>query len=120
MNPKSILEEITKLGEIAKYSQQEIRNNTARLKNLRDYKNTIDYAFEKGKEQGIEKGKAEGKAEVKAEGGVDGKAEGRAEGKAEGLVVGMLKTAKLMKEAGEQIEKIIIYTGLSREEIDKL
>ena len=92
MNPKSILEEITKLGEIAKYTQEEIRNNAARLKNLRDYKNTIDYAFEKGIAEGIARAKAEEK----------------------------VKIAKLMKAGGEEIENIMSWTGLAKHEIETL
>ena len=104
MNPKSILEEITKLGEIAKYNQQEIRNNAARLKNLRDYKNTIDYAFEKGKEQGIAKGMAEAKAEALAN----------------GKIRSIIEIAKLMEAGGEEIENIMSWTGLAKHEIESL
>jgi predicted transposase/invertase (TIGR01784 family) len=53
-----------------------------------------------------------------------GKAEGRAEGKAEGKTEGLKKAkvnfARLMLSEGEAIAKIIKYTGLSREEIEKL
>ena len=71
-------------AEIAKYTKQERNDYDDSLKIYRDYKNTIDTAFD------------------------------------EGIIKGIAKTAKIMKIAGEQIEKIIIYTGLSREEIDKL
>ena len=47
------------------------------------------------------------------------KEEGRAEGRAEGLEEQKLATARLMLEDGEPIEKIIRYTGLTRDQIEK-
>ncbi len=59
-----------------------------------------------------QKGKAEGRAE--------GRAEGLAEGKAEGLAEAKVNLAKLMLSEGQDIVKIAKYTGLPREEIEKL
>jgi predicted transposase/invertase (TIGR01784 family) len=42
------------------------------------------------------------------------------EGKTEGLVEGKVETAKKMKEANEPIEKIVKFTDLPIEEIEKL
>ena len=42
------------------------------------------------------------------------------EGKTEGKTEGKIETAKMMKAEGEPIEKIIRYTGLSEDEINKL
>jgi predicted transposase/invertase (TIGR01784 family) len=42
------------------------------------------------------------------------------DGKLEGKVEGKIETAKLMKAEGESIEKIIRFTGLSKEIIDRL
>ena len=42
------------------------------------------------------------------------------EGKIEGKIEGMLDMAKMMKAEGEPLEKIIRYTGLSEEEINRL
>lgn len=50
----------------------------------------------------------------------EGYAEGYAEGWAEGLKQGKAEAAKAMKLAGLDIEQIIRFTGLSREEIIKL
>ena len=41
-------------------------------------------------------------------------------GFAKGETSGMLKIAKTMKAAGETIEKIAMYSGLSKKEIEKL
>jgi predicted transposase/invertase (TIGR01784 family) len=46
--------------------------------------------------------------------------EGKIEGKIEGKLEGKLEMARFMKAAGEPIEKIIRYTGLTREEIERI
>ncbi len=48
------------------------------------------------------------------------KAEGKIEGKAEGETEEKHKIAKMMKENGEPEDKIIAYTGLSKEDLDAL
>jgi predicted transposase/invertase (TIGR01784 family) len=42
------------------------------------------------------------------------------EGKAEGRVEGLLLVARNMKKTGEPIEKIIAFTGLTKEQIENL
>ena len=44
----------------------------------------------------------------------------RYEGKAEGKAEQSQEIARAMLKAGEPVEKIILYTGLTREEIEKL
>jgi len=79
-------------AELAKYSVEEREEYEHNLKIYRDYKNTIDTAFDEGILEGILKGKIEGKIEV----------------------------AKSLKENGVSIEIIIKTTGLSKKEIEKL
>ena len=62
------------------------------LKYYRDLKNVVDTSFEEGKAEGI----------------------------AEGLTAGKEAIARQMKSEGEAIEKIIRYTGLYGEAIEKL
>ncbi len=50
----------------------------------------------------------------------EGLEKGLEKGLEEGLEKGLEKVAKQMLSDGENIEKIIRYTGLSREEIEKL
>ena len=64
----------------------------------------------------IEKGRKEG---IK-EGEERGKQEGRQEGREEGERKKAIETAKKMKNDGVEINIIMKYTGLSREEIEKL
>nr|VFK29364.1 MAG: conserved hypothetical protein (putative transposase or invertase) [Candidatus Kentron sp. LPFa]VFK36178.1 MAG: conserved hypothetical protein (putative transposase or invertase) [Candidatus Kentron sp. LPFa] len=49
---------------------------------------------------------------------VVGRMEGKAEGRAEGQVEGKIAVARIMKEKGEPLEKILEYTGLTLEEIE--
>jgi len=46
--------------------------------------------------------------------------EGRIEGKMEGKIEGEIEIVKEMLNDGEPIDKIIKYSGLSREEIEKI
>jgi len=66
------------------------------------------------------KGMTEGKIEGLIEGEVKGMIKGKIEGKLEGEHENSLKIAKLMKSSGEPIEKIILFTGLSKKEIENL
>jgi len=62
----------------------------------------------KGMERGIEKGMEKGKKKGREEGRKEGREEGRTE------------TARLMKQAGEPVEKIMLYTQLTQEEVETL
>ena len=48
------------------------------------------------------------------------RAEGRAEGRTEGRAESLIEFARKMLADGEPIEKIIRYTGLTREEVEAL
>ena len=69
-----------------------------------------------------------GRAEGRAEGLAQGRAEGRAEGLEEGLTKGLEKgrnntkreIALMMLANGEPVDKISLYSGLSKEEIESL
>lgn len=49
-----------------------------------------------------------------------GKEEGKAEGKTEGIKEGIIRTAEKMLENNVPVENIILYTNLSKEEIENL
>ena len=66
--------------------------------------------------KGFEKGYADGEAK----GIADGTAKGKAEGKAEGLVEGRLEVAKALLASGMPIERIELYTKLSKEQIETI
>ena len=72
----------------------------------------LAYAREEALEQGLEQGRSEGLAQ--------GRNEGLEQGRTEGIAEGKLEMAKAMKADNEPIDKIIKYTGLSKEEIEQL
>ena len=76
--------------------------------------------FEKGYADGMAKGIADGMAKGMAKGMADGLAKGKAEGKAEGLVEGRLEVAKALLASGMPIERIELYTKLSKEQIETI
>jgi predicted transposase/invertase (TIGR01784 family) len=84
------------IAEIANFDEKELAEYEESLKYYRDLKGVIDTSFEEGEKVGYDKGKKVG---------YDKKARGIAE---------------TMKKEGEPIEKISRYTGLSKEEIEKL
>lgn len=98
--PKALKERIfTKLfeeAEIAKFSQQELREYEDSLKAYRDIKNSIDTAKEEGRE------------------------EGRKEGRVEGIAKEKLATAKRLLGMGLTQEQVAKGTDLSIEDIERL
>jgi predicted transposase/invertase (TIGR01784 family) len=83
-------------AEIAKLNHNDYLAYIESLKNYNDLRNSLDTS--------------------KQEGHIEGKIEGMIEGKIEGKI----EIAKEMKVDGESIEKIIRYTQLTKEEIEKL
>ena len=92
-----IFEEAEKT-DTSNFTRQEWDDFQLRLKGPRDYKNVLDYAFEQGKKAALRERKMEiaKKREI------------------------AIQIAKMMKMAGETVEKIKKYTELTNEEIDKL
>ena len=76
------------------------------------------------KKEGLEQGRTEGLAEGEKIGEARGRSEGlelgRSEGEASGRAERELEMARAMKVDNEPVEKIVKYTGLSAEEIEKL
>jgi predicted transposase/invertase (TIGR01784 family) len=95
-----IFQKLFNTAEIAKFSQEELKQYEASLKAYRDIQNSIDTAFIKGELKGHTKGKIEGK--------IEGKKEGK------------IEVAKNLLANGIDIEIIIKSTGLTKEKIEKL
>ncbi len=87
-----VFKQLFEAAEIAKFTRTERTSYEESLKHYRDIKNIVDTSHGEGIIEGLEKGKIEGKIE----------------------------TAKAMKEDNEPIEKIIKYTQLTKEQIEKL
>ena len=91
-------------AEIAKFNAQELKAYEESMNAYRDIVNAIN---------------TEGKIKY-AEGREDGRAEGRAEGRVEGMEKRNIEIARNMLGNGESIDKIMLYTGLSKEDIEKI
>jgi predicted transposase/invertase (TIGR01784 family) len=89
----SIFERLFEVAEIAKFTPEEVRSYEDSLKSYRDLKNSLDTAREEG--------------EIK----------GRIEGEIKGRIEGKIEIVKEMIKDGESIDKIIKYTGLTKEQI---
>ena len=105
---KAVFDKLLEVADVANLSKDERVLYDEALKRYRDYKNTIDYA----EERGIEKGRKEG-IEI---GVTKGLKEGRKEGKKEGVY----SVAKAMKEKGLPLLTIAEVTGLGEAEIETL
>ena len=97
-------------AEIAKLSAQELREYEASQFAYRDIKNSIDTAKREGREEGRKEGREEGRAE--------GREEGIKRGREEGINIANLATARRMLSDGVDIELVMRYTGLTKEQIE--
>ena len=113
---KSVFDKLLEVADVANLSKDERVLYDEALKRYRDYKNTIDYAEEKGIEKGMEKGIKIGEAKGLAK----GKAKGLAEGLAKGKAQEQRQIAANLKKQGVDIKTIAQCTGLSVEEISQL
>ncbi|MEM6965395.1 MAG: Rpn family recombination-promoting nuclease/putative transposase [Bacteroidota bacterium] len=95
-----IFKKLFRAAEIAGFTKKEQEEYEESLKNYRDIKNVVDTA--------------------RAEGVKIGEVKGEAKGEIKGARRRNIEIAKQMKEDGEPIQKIQKYTGLSKEEIEKL
>jgi len=93
-------EKLFKAAEIAQFTPEERKLYEDSLKYYRDIKNVVDTSREEGVAEGIEQGLEQGLEQ--------------------GIEQGIERTAKEMKKDGVSIEKIMQYTGLSKDEINKL
>ncbi len=101
---EAVFEQAFEKAELSKFGQADLEKYEMNLKVYRDYKNTIDTAFDEGKMEGRMKGIIEG----------------RTEGKIEGKIEARIETVLNAKKMGLDTETIAILTGLSIEEIEKI
>lgn len=110
---EKVFERFFRVAEIARFSPEERAAYEASLKQMRDYRNTIISAEEKGYDRGIEEGREEGRMEGIAQGREEGIAQGREEGSTEKA----LEIARNLLRTGISPKDIAAATGLSEETI---
>ena len=121
---EAIFKRFFEVAEIAAFSKTERYDYEENLKNCNDWFSVMNTAKKDGVEEGeaigLQKGRAEGRAEGEAIGLQKGEAIGIEKGRAEGETIGILKTAKKMKEEVLDASVISKLTNLSVDEIEKL
>ncbi len=102
--PKKLQEKVFKqlfeAAEIASFTKEERDAYEDSLKHYRDIKNIVDTSREEGREEGI--------------------VEGIEQGIEKGIEQGKLDIARTMKADNEPIDKIMRYTQLTKEQIEKI
>ncbi len=105
---EAIFKRFFEVAEIAAFSKTERYDYEENLKNCNDWFSVMNTA----KKDGLEEGEAIGIEK--------GRAEGESIGLQKGETIGILKTAKKMKEEGLDVNVISKLTNLSVDEIEKL
>ncbi len=101
---EQVFEQLFTTAEIARFTPDQVRSYEKSLKYYRDLKNSLDTAFDEGKEEGIETGKHIGREE--------GEEIGKAANQRETVIRGL--------KQGLDKKVIAALTGLSVEEIEKI
>lgn len=117
---EAIFKRFFEVAEIAAFSQTERYDYEENLKNCNDWFSVMNTAKKDGLEEGEAIGIEKGRAEGEAIGLKKGRAEGEVIGLQKGETLGILKTAKKMKEEGLDVNVISKLTNLSIDEIEKL
>lgn len=96
----------------------------SRMKLKSDIATISEIQFKSGLEQGISQGKSLGLAEGISQGKSLGLAEGISQGITEGIAQGSrqkaLETARILKQLGDSVQKIVQATGLTVQEVEAL
>jgi len=93
---EKVFQQLFQQAEIAQFSEDEYQDYEDSLKDYRDLKNSIDTAYDDGKSDGIQ------------------------EGIEQGIEQGKIETAKNLLKLDIPIEKIILATGLTKEEVKNI
>ena len=117
---EAIFKRFFEVAEIAAFSKTERYDYEENLKNCNDWFSVMNTAKKDGLEEGEAIGIEKGRAEGEAIGLKKGRAEGEVIGLQKGETLGILKTAKKMKEEGLDVNVISKLTNLSIDEIVKL
>ncbi|MGR3973617.1 MAG: Rpn family recombination-promoting nuclease/putative transposase [Candidatus Rhabdochlamydia sp.] len=105
--------------DVMNFDHQEREEYESHLKWLRIEMNTLKKAEDKGKTEGLEQGRAEGLEQGRAEGLEQGRVEGLEQGIIKGSQKSTLNIAQNMKNQGLSYDQIILFTGLSLQEIQE-
>lgn len=103
-------------AKVAALSEEEYDQYEASMKALEDEIDMEEHGYNRGLEMGLEEGRKQG---IK-QGIEQGIKKGRIEGLQEGSHTHAIEVAKLMLQHNKPIEEIILFSGLSKEEIEAI
>ena len=127
-----VFRKLAKIGDLRKLSKEDLEKYDEDIKNMRDIYATREFAAKQGREQGrqegreqgmqegIEKGIKQGMKQGIKQGMQKGMEKGRKQGKAEGVKDQKIASARMMLADGLSLDKVILYSGLTKEQIMKL
>lgn len=96
----SVFRRLAQIAEVRNLTKEERLQYDQSLKHYRDTLNVMRGAVEEGETKGMQRGMQKGLQQ--------------------GLQKGIVETAQKMKHGGLSIDQIIQFTGLTREEVEKL
>jgi predicted transposase/invertase (TIGR01784 family) len=114
---EGVFRRLFQLAEIARMNPKERSVYEDSLKDYWDLKSAIETYYKEGVEEGRKEGLEEGLAQGEKKGLEKGLEEGERKGLEKGRKAGQLAAARAMLAAGEDMDKIRLYTGLGPEEI---
>ena len=119
-----VFRKLAKIGDLRKLSREDLEKYDEDIKNMRDIYATREFDVKQGREQGmqegIKKGMKQGMEKGIEKGRKQGMEKGRKQGKAEGVKDQKIASARMMLADGLSLDKIILYSGLTKEQIMKL
>ena len=123
-----VLQMLNEKIDVLTLSPTERKLYESRMKLKSDITTISETQFSAGVERGLAEGKSLGLAEGKSLGLAEGKSLGLAEGEARGKSLGLaegsrqkaLETARILKQFGDSVQKIVQVTGLTVQEVETL
>ena len=107
-----VFRKLAKIGDLRKLSKEDLEKYDEDIKNMRDIYATREFAVKQGREQGMLEGMEKGKKQ--------GRQEGLEQGREQGATRQKIVSARMMLADGLSLDKIILYSGLTKEQIMKL
>lgn len=107
-------------ARVSRLSGKELAEYEAGLKNLSDYGTAEAYGYDNGFRRGMDEGLEKGMKEGMEKGLEKGLEEGMEKGMEKGLKEHSIQVARLMLAHSKPMEEIILFSGLTEEEIKAL
>ena len=115
-----VLQMLNEKVDVLTLSPTERKLYESRMKLKSDIATISETQFSAGVERSKSLGLAEGIEQGEARGFAEGKSQGLAEGEVRGSRQKALETARILKQFGDSVQKIVQVTGLTVQEVETL